>query len=260
MSEEASDVTKALAAFGAPSIRYHSFGPAQVRPSNVVLPRRPSADAVAAGPGEPLYEQAEPIAAPEPKPVTYQPYSGSASSVPLEEPQLRKAENPVLTSPHTPTAPPRPAPLFPATPSVAPPPRPLAEWAAPIAPIPPAPQAGAASLPPKIAPMPPPPPHSAAPIPPLPPYVAARPAENTQPDTQAAAPSVPPAIPAPPPDLPPPPRPIPTLVAAAPQAAAAAAEREIEKSQLTTTKAAAKAGRSLPELFAYLADAPLRTP
>ncbi len=40
MSDDANDVTKALAAFGAPSIRYHSFGQAQIKPSSVVLPRR----------------------------------------------------------------------------------------------------------------------------------------------------------------------------------------------------------------------------
>ena len=40
MSDDANDVSKALAAFGAPSIRYHSFGQAQIKPSSVVLPRR----------------------------------------------------------------------------------------------------------------------------------------------------------------------------------------------------------------------------
>ena len=40
MSDDANDVTKALAAFGAPSIRYHSFGQGQVKPSSIVLPRR----------------------------------------------------------------------------------------------------------------------------------------------------------------------------------------------------------------------------
>jgi hypothetical protein len=39
-TEDANDVTKALAAFGAPSIRYHSFGQGQVKPSSVVMPRR----------------------------------------------------------------------------------------------------------------------------------------------------------------------------------------------------------------------------
>lgn len=39
-TENANDVTKALAAFGAPSIRYHRFSQSQVKPSNVVIPRR----------------------------------------------------------------------------------------------------------------------------------------------------------------------------------------------------------------------------
>lgn len=37
-ADEASDVTKALAAFGAPSIRYRSFGQSAGRPSTIVTP------------------------------------------------------------------------------------------------------------------------------------------------------------------------------------------------------------------------------
>ena len=40
MGEETSDISRALAAFGAPSIRYHSFGQGQARPPGLTLPRR----------------------------------------------------------------------------------------------------------------------------------------------------------------------------------------------------------------------------
>ena len=66
--DSANDVQKALAAFGAPSLKYHSFGPSQVKPSSMVVPRR---DVVAplqpmAPVAPPVVRQSEPDAAPEP--------------------------------------------------------------------------------------------------------------------------------------------------------------------------------------------------
>ena len=68
-SEEANDVTKALAAFGAPSLRYHSFGHQRLKPA--ALPPRPtplpSVNSAAPLPGPaPILRQSEPEAAPEP--------------------------------------------------------------------------------------------------------------------------------------------------------------------------------------------------
>jgi hypothetical protein len=75
--ENANDVTKALAAFGAPSIRYHSFGQGQVRPSSVVMPRR---------------EVLPPVVAPTlaPAPVLPPVPAPSPQSVPVAPPLLRQ--------------------------------------------------------------------------------------------------------------------------------------------------------------------------
>ncbi len=110
MSDQASDVTKALAAFGSPAIRYHSFGQSAARPSGaaplrrVNWPTRPPEQQPAAE----RVQQAGPVVAPELGP-----------GVP----------------PHTTAHPawqetPQPAPL--PSPDVAAPPKPLAEWAVPV--------------------------------------------------------------------------------------------------------------------------------
>ncbi len=124
MSEDANDVSKALAAFGAPSIRYHSFGQGSVKPFPIAAPRRPAATALppTASETEAFVPQAEPIAAPEP--VVEARVAPAPMAAPRPAPLLRE-------SPAT-----RPPPLFPPTPTVAPPPRPLAEWAAPLNSIP----------------------------------------------------------------------------------------------------------------------------
>lgn len=171
MSEESNDVTRALAAFGAPAIRYHSFGQSHVKPSSLALPRRaveatlPTLPMVE--PGTPVIRQNEPTAAPE-------------APVP-------RAMLPEASVPH------RASPLFPSTPSVAPPARPLAEWAAPVS---------TAPLRPVMAP--PVPPSLVAPEPgytvviptptanPLP-----RPAPASMPSTSLTVPDY---IPTPPPD------------------------------------------------------------
>ncbi len=124
MSEESNDVTKALAAFGAPSIRYHSFGQAQARPPGLAAIRRPVLPTEPPVASPVIVQQTEPVAAPEPLP------------------------GPPVTSQAPPMVAPRPAPL-PAEPvplraplsvapgaTVAPPPRPLAEWAAPVNSVP----------------------------------------------------------------------------------------------------------------------------
>ena len=142
MSDDASDVTKALAAFGAPAIRYHSFGQAQVRPSSVVLPRR----IVPPASGNAVTEQAEPVAAPEPVPaLRAAPVAGSVQAASVREPDSGRSS------------------LFPAVSTAAPPPRPLAEWAAPVVPavpiasvVPAAPVPRPIPPPPMIAPLPPP--------------------------------------------------------------------------------------------------------
>ena len=113
MGDDSSDVTKALAAFGAPAVRYHSFGHAPLRPSSVVPPRR-----VPAPPAEPPASpmiQHEPVAAPEPRPSPHA--VPPRMTTPVPAPAAREAGR---TS------------LFPPVPTTAPPPRPLAEWAAPI--------------------------------------------------------------------------------------------------------------------------------
>ena len=71
MNEDSSDVSKAMAAFGVPKIRYHSFGQTTVRPAGMVQPRRVvSRVGRPAGPAaEPDTRQEEPEAAPEPSPA-----------------------------------------------------------------------------------------------------------------------------------------------------------------------------------------------
>ncbi len=258
MSEEASDVTRALAAFGAPSIRYHSFGQAQIRPSNVVLPHRtPPAELLQDSVPDdtmPLVavKQSEPVASPEPMPgFIPAPRPVSALSSPV--PPLR-APIPV-----------RGAPLFPAIPTMAPPPRPLAEWAAPVAPaapvlavpvpvptIPPAP-APVAMAPAETAPTAPMP-MAPTPVMPLSTGQTLGGAPMTRHTAQAESVIPTPAHhqtpaatglsqAAPSPHAPPPSRPVPSLVVSAPQ---------LDHAQPTT----AAAGRTLPELFEFLAATP----
>jgi hypothetical protein len=121
--EDANDVTKALAAFGAPSIRYHSFGQSQVKPSSVVLPRResvppPPLQTLGHVPAPaPLLRQNEPDAAPEPHAGAMKlapmpaPLPPSSSPMP-PVPAFRRAIDPAAMLS-------RPAPM--------PPPRPLSE-------------------------------------------------------------------------------------------------------------------------------------
>jgi hypothetical protein len=130
--EDANDVSKALAAFGAPSIRYHSFGQSQVKPSSVVMPRRdpaatlPPQTLTAVPAPAPLLRQNEPDAAPEPHSATVKvapaPLSPTASPMP-PVPAFRRAIDPaaVLSRP-APMPPPRPLsdrPLGSLTPSAA---------------------------------------------------------------------------------------------------------------------------------------------
>ena len=144
MSEDANDVSKALAAFGAPSIRYHSFGQATVKPSGIAAPRRPAATALppTVVETENFVAQPEPVAAPEPMMET------RIAPVPMVAPRPSPVfrEQPAM----------RPAPLFPPTPTVAPPPRPLAEWAAPVV--------NAPTRPPVVAPLQTLPPVTVAPV------------------------------------------------------------------------------------------------
>ena len=146
MSDDANDVSKALAAFGAPAIRYHSFGQAQVKPSSVVLPRRVVLPGEAVPPT--LTRQQEPDAAPELIPLT------TAAHEPLPPPVVEHRHAPTLRQAEPMRAPP---PIAAASaPTVAPPPRPLAEWAAPV--VAPAPR-------PVMAPSPRPAPSIPAPVP-----------------------------------------------------------------------------------------------
>ena len=72
MSNEADDVSRALAAFGVPKIRYHSFGQSKVRPASMMQPRRRvgrEPELRASSEPEPEIQQDEPVAAPEPLPV-----------------------------------------------------------------------------------------------------------------------------------------------------------------------------------------------
>ena len=146
MSEESNDVTKALAAFGAPSIRYHSFGQAQSKQPGANPVRRPVAVTVppatmAPPAASPIFvQQEEPVAAVEPMPTARMLPEPAAMSTPRPAPFLSEP------------APARAAPLFPSSPSVAPPPRPLAEWAAPVSSVPSRPVP--APLPPAAVPLP----------------------------------------------------------------------------------------------------------
>lgn len=172
-ADEASDVTKALAAFGAPAIRYHSFGQAQLRPSSVVLPNLERAALVA----EPAVEstlQGAPLAVP------------GRLTPPMPPPAPPRVHAPL----HAPLSPPpRPANPPALEPRVAPPPRPLAEWAAPASPlqglpVSPPPLSVPAAIPRRAPPVPAaafplappiPTPPAVAPAPPAPPLVAAAP-------------------------------------------------------------------------------------
>ena len=129
MSEESNDVTKALAAFGAPSIRYHSFGQAQSKQPGANPVRPPGCRDRAARDDGPAGRQSDLRAA-----------GGAGRSAVEPMPTAR-----MLPEPEAPMSTPRPAPFLSEPrpcagraavsvhrPSVAPPPRPLAEWAAPV--------------------------------------------------------------------------------------------------------------------------------
>ena len=233
MTEEATDVAKALAAFGAPSIRYQSFSQSQVRPSNVVLPRRVFSGAPAHAE---LLRQAEPEMAAE----RVEPY---------REPAMADASRLSARPLHEPPAP--MPPLFAPAPSVAPPARPLAEWAAPVVPVPLAPVSPQAR--PLVAmqatnssPL-----HSPLPPPPLPPPMLPRPEPYRRPEPLNGVASDVAPIPPPPMHAPPPPRP-PALVASVPPVQPLGAG--VAKS--APGSVAARASRSLPELFEFLAAGP----
>lgn len=241
-TDDANDVAKALAAFGAPSIRYHSFGQSQVRPSPIVPPPRDTIAAAIAPvfapapianppvvqppdlPGErelgPLLQQEEPEAAPETVP----------GLVPVE---LRAVDagpawaRPVKTDG---LAAPQPGTVSATVPS---PPRPLAEWAPPMAAMPP---------PNQVAPMMTPPRAKAAgnAMPPAPPSVPV--------PTMIAAP-VPPVPPAPPP---------PHFAKPAPEPVLQTTPAVIPEAASPPSSVGALAGnastRSLTEIFALLAS------
>lgn len=86
-TDDASDVTKALAAFGAPSIRYRSFGQVAGRSAPLVMPR-PGAPPVApvmvepASVPEPVHQRGPALA---PEPARVAPPSGRAAATPLAE-------------------------------------------------------------------------------------------------------------------------------------------------------------------------------
>ncbi len=185
MSEESNDVTKALAAFGAPSIRYHSFGQAQIKSSGTNAMRRPVMPPVSAPSTSPAMVQQEPVAAVEALPTSSLP---QATPIPMVAPRPA----PFLAEP----APMRAAPLFPSTPTVAPPPRPLAEWAAPVTTSPSRPSAASVpppaepvyvTTPPVAAPATPPPPPPVAYTPPAAPLAPGR---TTMPNSLSSLPEI----------------------------------------------------------------------
>ncbi len=164
---------KALAAFGAPTIRYQKFSHASGRS---VAPGQPRRDGSANQPAPPnpepeptLIRQTEPIAAPE-QTASLLPSVSPVAAVPPaplqvgETPPARQATQasvpaapmwvasppPVAGYPSTGNA--RPVPATTPTATVAPPPRPLAEWAAPVAPPVPPPRP-VAQVPPVAAPV-----------------------------------------------------------------------------------------------------------
>lgn len=164
---------KALAAFGAPTIRYQKFSHASGRS---VAPGQPRRDGSANQPAPPnpepeptLIRQTEPIAAPE-QTASLLPSVSPLAAVPPaplqvgETPPARQATQasvpaapmwvasppPVAGYPSTGNA--RPVPATTPTATVAPPPRPLAEWAAPVAPPVPPPRP-VAQVPPVAAPV-----------------------------------------------------------------------------------------------------------
>ena len=244
MSDDANDVSKALAAFGAPSIRYHSFGQAQIKPSSVVLPRR-----VTPATPEGFVTRQDELLAPEPPLVMSAP-----PPVPVPPPFVSA---PVFTS-QAASMEARPAPIM--------------RQPEPLAPIPPLPDGGTAAkaaggmgctgIPP--AGMTPPRP-AAVPIPvrplgqpatsmPSPPLIVPpsfpSPAQPPMPTpglvAQRVAPPLevmtpPPSVSAPPLPVPPPP------VAAAPRAPIADDETLLKKN------AASAPRRNLEEIFELLA-------
>jgi hypothetical protein len=270
-SEDANDVTKALAAFGAPSIRYHSFGQGQVKPSSIVMPRRepmPPAPLQALGPlpapaplpplafqeplvTPPLLRQAEPDAAPEPQ-IVPAPLAPALSPMP-PVPAFRRTIDPatVLARP-TPMPPPRPLserPLGSLTPSAAPAPMASFTPAAPNPNAPPPlmpsvsafhPSGPAPTAPPAYSPVPAPSPSPTASLGPLPtPMPVPRPASDM---ARAPVDFVPPAVGFS--------RPSPPLVTPTPDR-----PPMFEHPVAPATRTAAKTA-SLKEIFALLAAGP----
>jgi len=220
-ADEASDVTKALAAFGAPAIRYHSFGHGHLRRSSVVLPSRDRALPTAESASEPAHNLT-PVAAPTTlaPPRTHAPLAVPLGSPPLGA-SLRHTNPPV------------------AEPRVALPPRPLAEWAAPTSPV----QA-------PVAPSWPMPIESAIPTAPL--FVS--PSRSSTPIASPRQMAPPPPAPlAPSPVAPPPPPP--PLVAAAPRGLAALPEPVLAMRPVFAA-VPVPAGGTLVDVFRFLAEGP----
>jgi hypothetical protein len=229
-ADEASDVTKALAAFGAPAIRYHSFGHGQLRPSSVVLPSReralPAAELALEPAPQPILTAAPARLAP---PRSHAPLLAPLGSPPPGVPPLGaplRHANPPAAEPH-----------------VAPPPRPLAEWAAPTSPL-------QAPLPPgRPIPI-----ESAAPVTPsfVPSTPIAAPRQMVPPTPVAPTPAVVPAPVAPAPVASPP------LVAAAPRRSASLPE-PVATARPAFAAAPAPARGVLADMFRFLAEGPEAT-
>lgn len=238
MSDDANDVTKALAAFGAPSIRYHSFGQAQIKPSSVVLPRRVAPPA----PEEEQLAPAQPVQT-QPAPTQPLPTRQDEPVAAVEHAQLRPlAASPPL-APLVQTGVPfprQPEPPRQSPPTVAPPPRPLAEWAAPVTPTAPRPivtpqplvRSSTQAAPPSFPPTPP------APVA-LPPLI---PMPGLPIDRAVAPAASAMAAPTPPPRA----RPAPALVEAVPP------EHEPISAAPSQKPSAPVASRSLQEIFDFL--------
>ena len=272
-NDDANDVTKALAAFGAPSIRYHSFGQGQIRPSNVVIPRREAAMPPAQAPELPPDTAPYLAASPEPVPLVRR-------DVPEASVGIRPEAGLDLPAWPSPAAPPvAPAKKFTPVaqgPITAPPPRPLAEWAPPAGAAMPMNPSSVEPVAPRAAP---PPPRATSkilnPIPVLAtgPEAASPPAPRAAPPLlSATVPSAPAARPAPPmlaPSAPPRPAPAPSADL---QPAPTFAPAPLNLPPVSTpssslpprflpaaTKvpgAAVSIGRSLAEVFELLASAP----
>ena len=121
-SEDANDVAKALAAFGAPSIRYHSFGqgrpkvgPVPAVPPDVVKPAVVPAAPAPFSP--PLLRQAEPEAAPEP--FLPSPAAAPRQTVPPLAPAFRRTidQKSMATPLRGPSGPPGPRAFMPVRPA-----------------------------------------------------------------------------------------------------------------------------------------------